>query len=161
MIIKRGRQCFWNHETRKGLWAFFLDCAVRELIGWAGKLRSRGRTRRPRYLHRKVCSQHSGWQERQQTGQIWTVRLADYIPPCEPRVREGQGMAVTCGEWGMVFTCTYLNDSHKCGLHHENPFRENRDGMSQSGNLRRNACVRLPAQWTYMYCTCTWFLFIL
>ena len=30
------------HEVRKGLWAFFLDCALRMLIGWAGKLRSRG-----------------------------------------------------------------------------------------------------------------------
>ena len=34
---------FWeNHEVRKGLWAFFLDCTLRMLIGWAGKLRSRG-----------------------------------------------------------------------------------------------------------------------
>ena len=31
------------HEVRKGLWAFFLDCAFRMLIGWAGRLRSRGR----------------------------------------------------------------------------------------------------------------------
>ena len=30
------------HEVRKGLWAFFLDCAFRLLIGWATKLRSRG-----------------------------------------------------------------------------------------------------------------------
>ena len=25
-------------EVRKGLWAFFLDCAIRVLIGWADKL---------------------------------------------------------------------------------------------------------------------------
>ena len=25
------------HEVRKGLWAFFLHCAFRILIGWAGK----------------------------------------------------------------------------------------------------------------------------
>ena len=29
------------HEVRKGIWAFFLDCDFRMLIGWAGKLRSR------------------------------------------------------------------------------------------------------------------------
>ena len=38
MIIKHGRQ----HDVRKGLWACFLDCAIRMLIGWAGKLRSYG-----------------------------------------------------------------------------------------------------------------------
>ena len=27
---------------RKGMWAFFLDCGFRLLIGWADKLRSRG-----------------------------------------------------------------------------------------------------------------------
>ena len=26
-----------DHEERKGLWIFFLDCAFRMLIGWAGK----------------------------------------------------------------------------------------------------------------------------
>ena len=25
------------HEVRKGLWAVFLDCAIRMQIGWAGK----------------------------------------------------------------------------------------------------------------------------
>ena len=29
------------HEVRKGLWAFFLDCAFQVLIGWPGKLQSR------------------------------------------------------------------------------------------------------------------------
>ena len=34
---------FWEiHKVRKGLWALFLDCAFRMLIGWAGKFRSRG-----------------------------------------------------------------------------------------------------------------------
>ena len=35
---------YWEiHEVRKGMWAFFLDCALRALpIGWAGILRSRG-----------------------------------------------------------------------------------------------------------------------
>ena len=43
MIIKHGRHIFGEiHEVRKGLWAFFLDCAFRMLIGWADKLRSRG-----------------------------------------------------------------------------------------------------------------------
>ena len=32
MIIKHGRNI---HEVRKGLWAFFLDCALQVLIGWA------------------------------------------------------------------------------------------------------------------------------
>ena len=43
MIIKHGRHVF-EQFTRcvKVLWAFFLDCAFRVLIGWAGKLRSRG-----------------------------------------------------------------------------------------------------------------------
>ena len=44
MIIKHGRHIFGKmYEMPKGLWAFFLDCAFRMLlIGWAGKLRSRG-----------------------------------------------------------------------------------------------------------------------
>ena len=29
-------------EVRKGFWASFLDCAFLMLIGWLGKLRSRG-----------------------------------------------------------------------------------------------------------------------
>ena len=34
---------FWEiHEERKGIWTFFLDCASWMLIGWAGKLWSRG-----------------------------------------------------------------------------------------------------------------------
>ena len=33
------------HEVRKGIWAFFLDCAFRMLIGWASKLRSRRNVR--------------------------------------------------------------------------------------------------------------------
>ena len=42
-IIKHGRHIFREiHAVRKGLWAFFLDCAFRMLIGWADKLRSRG-----------------------------------------------------------------------------------------------------------------------
>ena len=37
---------FWEiHEVRKGLWAFFLDCAFRMLIGWTGKHWSRGRNK--------------------------------------------------------------------------------------------------------------------
>ena len=41
MIIKHGRHVFGEiHEMRKGLWAFLT--AFRMLIGWAGKLRSRG-----------------------------------------------------------------------------------------------------------------------
>ena len=32
------------HEVRKDLWASFLDCASRMLIGWTGKLRSHGIT---------------------------------------------------------------------------------------------------------------------
>ena len=27
------------HEVRKGMWAFFLGCAVRTLIGWTGEVR--------------------------------------------------------------------------------------------------------------------------
>ena len=43
MIIKHGKHIFGQiHEVRKGLWAFFLDCAFGMLIGWAGTLRSRG-----------------------------------------------------------------------------------------------------------------------
>ena len=43
MIIKHGRHILAEiHEVRKGLWAFFLDCAFRMLIGWTGELRSRG-----------------------------------------------------------------------------------------------------------------------
>ena len=39
MIIKLGRHiCLRICEVRKDLWAFFLDCAFRMLIGWAGKL---------------------------------------------------------------------------------------------------------------------------
>ena len=34
MIIKHGRDIFGEiHEVRKGLWAFFLNCAFRMLIG--------------------------------------------------------------------------------------------------------------------------------
>ena len=40
MIIKHGGHI---HEVRKDMWAFFLDCALRMLIGWADKLRSRGK----------------------------------------------------------------------------------------------------------------------
>ena len=37
-IIKPGRNIFGEiHEVRKGMWAFFLDCTFRMLIGWAGK----------------------------------------------------------------------------------------------------------------------------
>ena len=44
MIIKHGKYNFWEiHEVRKGLWAFYLDCAFRVLIGWAGKVWSRGK----------------------------------------------------------------------------------------------------------------------
>ena len=44
MIIKHGRHFGWEmHEVRKGIWAFFLGCASRMLIGWAGKLWSRGK----------------------------------------------------------------------------------------------------------------------
>ena len=40
-IIKHWRHIFGEiHEVRKDLWAFFLDCAFRMLIGRAGKLRS-------------------------------------------------------------------------------------------------------------------------
>ena len=34
MIIKHGREFFGeSQKVRKGLWAFFLDCAFRVLIG--------------------------------------------------------------------------------------------------------------------------------
>ena len=58
------------HEVRKGLWAFFLGCTFRMLIGWAGKLRSRGKivenckrqTMRKesmrQYLHTKIVPRH-------------------------------------------------------------------------------------------------------
>ena len=43
MIIKRGGHIFGEiYKLRKGLWTNFLDCVFRVLIGWAGKLRSRG-----------------------------------------------------------------------------------------------------------------------
>ena len=43
MIIKHGGHIFGEiYKLRKGLWAFFLDCVFRVLIGWAGKLQSRG-----------------------------------------------------------------------------------------------------------------------
>ena len=43
MIIRHGRQIYEEmYEVRKGLWAFFLDCDFRALIGWADKLRSHG-----------------------------------------------------------------------------------------------------------------------
>ena len=36
MIIKHGRHIYWEvHEVCKGLWAFFLDCALRWLAGQA------------------------------------------------------------------------------------------------------------------------------
>ena len=41
MIIKTW-QTHLLSEVRKGMWAFFLDCAFRALIGWADKLRSHG-----------------------------------------------------------------------------------------------------------------------
>ena len=35
-VIKHDGHIFWAiHEVHKGLWAFFLDCAFRVLIGWA------------------------------------------------------------------------------------------------------------------------------
>ena len=41
MTIKRDRQFFLEiHGVRNGLWAFFLDCAFRILIGWAAQLRT-------------------------------------------------------------------------------------------------------------------------
>ena len=41
MIIKHGRYIFGEiSEMRKGLWAFFLGCAFRVLIGLEGKLQS-------------------------------------------------------------------------------------------------------------------------
>ena len=33
----------FRNEVRKGLWAFFLDCASRTLIGWAGNFRPHAR----------------------------------------------------------------------------------------------------------------------
>ena len=37
MIIKHERYILGGiHEVRKGSWAFFLDCALWMLIGWAG-----------------------------------------------------------------------------------------------------------------------------
>ena len=39
MIIKHGGHIFREiHKVRKGLWAFFIDCAFWMLIGWADKL---------------------------------------------------------------------------------------------------------------------------
>ena len=41
MIIKHGRHIYREiHEVRKGLWALFLDCAFRALIGWSDKPQS-------------------------------------------------------------------------------------------------------------------------
>ena len=42
MIIKHGRQFGGGeiHKVRKGMWAFYLDCAFWMLIGWA--LRAHG-----------------------------------------------------------------------------------------------------------------------
>ena len=40
------------HEVRKGLWAFYVDCAFWLLIGWAGTLRSRGDMRKRNHLQR-------------------------------------------------------------------------------------------------------------
>ena len=43
MIIKHGRHIVWEiHEVRKGIWVFISWFALRMLIGWADKLRSRG-----------------------------------------------------------------------------------------------------------------------
>ena len=44
MIIKLGRHIYFLeiHEVRKGIRAFIFYCALRMLIGWAGKLQSRG-----------------------------------------------------------------------------------------------------------------------
>ena len=39
------------HKVRKGLWAFFLDCAFRMLIGWAGRSRD----------------SEAGWDDRQES----------------------------------------------------------------------------------------------
>ena len=39
-----------NHEVRKGLWAFFLDCAFRMLIGWARRLRYHGKFTAEKYI---------------------------------------------------------------------------------------------------------------
>ena len=46
-MIKPGRHIVQQiDKVRKGLWACFLDCAFRMLIGWADKLRSRGWTKK-------------------------------------------------------------------------------------------------------------------
>ena len=43
MIIKHNQHIFWEiHEARKGMWAFFLDCAFQMQIGWADRLRTHG-----------------------------------------------------------------------------------------------------------------------
>ena len=43
MIIKHGRHVLeGSSRGRKGMWALFLDCAFQMLIGWTGKVRSRG-----------------------------------------------------------------------------------------------------------------------
>ena len=39
MIMKHGGDIY---EVRKGFWAYFSCLFTRMLIGWAGKLRSRG-----------------------------------------------------------------------------------------------------------------------
>ena len=41
--MKHGGDIFWEiYEVRKGFWAYFFCLFTRMLIGWAGKLRSRG-----------------------------------------------------------------------------------------------------------------------
>ena len=43
LFYSQNNKSVWEiHEVRKGMWAFFLDCAFRMLIGWARKLWSRG-----------------------------------------------------------------------------------------------------------------------
>ena len=53
---QHGRHFFGEiHGVRKGLWAFFLDCAFGMLIGWAGKLGSRGMN------FTGTCQSHAMW----------------------------------------------------------------------------------------------------
>ena len=46
------------HKVRKGLWALFLDCDFRVLIGWAGKLRSRDHAGCSRFIYRRSLQKY-------------------------------------------------------------------------------------------------------
>ena len=91
MIIKRGRHILGEiHEVRKGLWAFFLDCAFRMLIGWAGKLQTHG-----------VLSLACG---------AWAPSGGSC--PC-PRLSERKAPGAHACAWG---TCKYGYHAYRAGI---------------------------------------------